>query len=296
MKIYLKIFCFIFITILALNMFVFAASQEDLFNKGILQLQNNQFSSAVKTFTQFLELFPNDAKVYKNRGVAYMKQNMVDLAITDFEKAQVILPELPGLSINLGAAWYYKKKYLISIQYYDQEIQQNPDTCIAIFNRGLCWEKLGKYDKALNDMDKTLAIKPDFYWALCYKGNLLVKTNNKSMAKAVYREAVKLEPENSYARKQLNILMEQSKKDTLDKYYLQAGAFKKRQNAEKLYNQLQLNQFDTIIALKNVKGQTWYVIKVGSFKNALAAKDIKNALQKKMGIKPLIMPLSNLQY
>jgi len=156
--------------------FCFAETEKELFDAGVLLFKQSQYPEAINKFSRLIEIAPGNPDAYKNRGVCYMKQEKYDAAISDFEKARELFPELKGLYSNLGVAWYYKKEYEKAIQQHDIEIGMNPENFIAHFNRALCLVELQRDKEALDALDKALDLKPDFYWALCYRGDLLART------------------------------------------------------------------------------------------------------------------------
>jgi len=190
-----------------LNMPAFATTERELFENGVNLLKQEKNQEAVDVFTALLKLAPKNPDAFKNRGVAYMKLNRYDEAIDDFERVKQILPDLKGLYSNLGVAWYYKKEYSKAIENYDKEISQSPDNHFAYFNRAICRAELKDYENSLQDIIKTLEFSPDFYLALCLKGDLHGNLNQLEKAKIAYEQAILVDPDQAYAKEQLEGLM-----------------------------------------------------------------------------------------
>ena len=53
---------------------VFAQTEKDIFNNGVLLFKKGQYQDAIDAFSKLIELAPDHADAYKNRGVSYMKQ------------------------------------------------------------------------------------------------------------------------------------------------------------------------------------------------------------------------------
>lgn len=192
---------------ICLNLPAFAATERELFENGVNLLKQEKNLEAADVFTALLEMAPQNPDAYKNRGVAYMKLNRYDEAIDDFERVKQIVPDLKGLYSNLGVAWYYKKEYSKAIENYNREISQSPDNYYAYFNRAICWAELKDYKKSLQDIIKTLELSPDFYLALCLKGDLHGNMNQPKKAKIAYEKATLIDPDQAYAKEQLEGLM-----------------------------------------------------------------------------------------
>ncbi len=178
----------------------FAATEKELFEKGVALLKAEKYQQAVETFTKVIEILPNAADAYKNRGVAYMKQKRYDLAVADFLKTLEIQPELKGIYSNMGVARYYQRDYAKAIENYNQELEKSPGSYFTYFNRAICWSELKQYDKSLADVNKTLEIVPDLYPAICMKGDLYVKMGQMDKAKQSYEQAIEVSPDQTYAK------------------------------------------------------------------------------------------------
>lgn len=275
---------------------IFSETGKELFDKGVLLFKQGQYQEAIDAFSKLIEIAPDNADAYKNRGVSYMKQEKFDLAIKDFQKAKELFPELKGLYSNLGVAWYYKKEYEKAIENYDNEIEMAPENHVAYFNRALCLSELNRNKEALEDLSKTLNLKPDFYWAICYKADLLAQQEgDENQAIETYEEAIRQDPKNSYAIDKLAQLKQKIKeKPEITKapdsgYALQAGAFLNQANANKMKTRLIKNGFDSrVLILKDSRDRTWFLVRSGNYANHDEAKKASFTLKDKLGITPVI--------
>jgi tetratricopeptide (TPR) repeat protein len=201
-----KIF-FVILIALCLGSYTFAASERELFENGVSLLKQNKNQAAVDAFTVLIDMVPRNPDAYKNRGVAHMRLNQYDEAINDFERVTEILPDLKGIYSNLGVAWYYKKDYARSIENYNEEISRSPENHFAYFNRAICKAELEEYEESFKDIIKTLELSPEFYMAVCLKGDLLVNMNQPVKAQLAYEKAILIDPDQAYARNQLEMLI-----------------------------------------------------------------------------------------
>ncbi|MCK5310923.1 MAG: tetratricopeptide repeat protein [Desulfobacteraceae bacterium] len=290
-----KIALFIVSLCLFCNIFFinsYASSSREFFEQGVRMLQQGKHQEAVGYFTQSIQLDPGNAKTFKNRGVSYMKLKKNDLAIEDFEKAAAINPELKGLYSNLGAAWYQKKNFQKAVFYYDKEISLDTSQYIFYFNRALANASLKNYAKAIEDLSFTLELKPDFYWGLCFKGDMLVKTGKLSEAKENYAKALEKHPEKKYAQQQLDNLqtINKSKNNIGGKFYtVQVGAFLVQTNAEKMVKRLLDQGYDTwLFEFKKSDGTILHIVRVGKFADKKEAQKILESIKNRLGINAII--------
>ena len=265
-----KVIFLIFLS-LSFHTLVFAETEKELFDKGVLLFKQGQAQEAIHAFSKLIEIAPGNADAYKNRGVSYMKQKKFDLAIQDFKKAKELFPELKGLYSNLGVAWYYKEAYEEAIKNYDIEIEMEPENHVAYFNRALCFGKMGRNKKAFDDLSKTLELKPDFHWATRYKADLLAQQEEKNTKAETSKKAIQKDPVSMYA--------------------LQSGAYLNPANANKMKTKLFNNGFDPrILILKDSRDRTWYLVRSGSYANQDDAQKASVSLKNKIGINPVIRP------
>lgn len=195
------------IQMILLTLFVtlpgFAATEKQLFQKGMTLLKAEEYQQAIDTFTMVIEIRPNAMDAYKNRGVAYMKLKKYDLAVADFLRTLDIKPDAKGIYSNMGVAQYYQKDYAKAIDNYNQELLKFPGSYFSYFNRAICWSELKQFDKSLADVNKALEIVPDLYPAICMKGDLYVKMGQLDKGAQAYEQAIKASPDKTYAKTRL---------------------------------------------------------------------------------------------
>ena len=219
---------------------VMAESGNTLFNNGISEFQKGRYQDAIFWFTKLIEKEPFNAKAYKNRGVARLslqKHHMAienrnnalspdektdgisanqgpdrkykdayEKALADFKSALNLDPDLEGVYSNIGVALYYCHNYREAVAAYNREIDKHPENYSAYFNRALSWVELNAYEKALADLQMVLALKPDEYWAVAYKGDIYLEQNDLSAARQAYKQAMGIDPGNSYAQNKLLLM------------------------------------------------------------------------------------------
>jgi tetratricopeptide (TPR) repeat protein len=317
------------LTLLSLCTGIFAQTQKEIFDNGVLLFKKGQYQNAIDAFSKLIEIAPDHADAYKNRGVSYMKQQKFDLAIQDFEIAKALFPELKGLYSNLGVAWYYKKEYEKAIKSYDIELEMAPENYVAYFNRSLCLAELDKNDEALDDLEKTLNLKPDFYWAICYKADLLAnKKGDYIKARQTYEKAIGYDSKNPYAKDKLSALNqtiekkqkqdqktkienktpESSKQELVQTkktketskdinnqnsgFTIQVGAFLNQDNAFNMKTKLINMGFDSrVLLLTDSKEKTWYLVRSGKYADKERAQKDLSSLEEQLGIKTVIRPI-----
>jgi len=160
------------------------------------------YKDAIATFTEGIEQFPTDARLYRHRGHRYITLRCFDAAIADLEKAAKLIKGKPdeiepdglpnarniptstlqsNIWYHLGLAYYLKGDFRCALSAYREaeKVSNNPDMLVATTHwLYMTLRRLGREDEAKKAL---LAIKDDLdiienadYYKLIriYKGQL----------------------------------------------------------------------------------------------------------------------------
>lgn len=287
------------VLLIAMPAHLIAETEQEIFESGVIELQNGNFQQAVDLFTEIIMDSPDNAKSYKNRGVALMRLSRFDLALKDFNRAVAIDPDLVGIYSNLGAAWHYKQEYEKAIENYNKEISIRPDEYITYFNRALSRIELKQYTEALEDLNRTLELKPDLPWAVSLKDELL----KKNSASATLSDSEIGTTAAAVAKTESNESLKETDKASPETppggsgdgevkkypYAVQAGAFTDLESAERLKDRLTSSGYDTwILELPGAKGKTWYLVRTGKYLGFSKATLLCQELKEKFSINAVV--------
>jgi tetratricopeptide (TPR) repeat protein len=160
------------------------------------------YKDAIFTFTEGIEQFPNDARLYRHRGHRYITLRCFDAAIADLEKAAKLIKGKPdeiepdglpnarniptstlqsNIWYHLGLAYYLKGDFRRALSAYREaeKVSNNPDMLVATTHwLYMTLRRLGRKDeanKALAKVKDDLDIieNADYYKLIrIYKGQL----------------------------------------------------------------------------------------------------------------------------
>jgi tetratricopeptide (TPR) repeat protein len=125
--------------------------------------------SAIKDFSHYLKIDPNNDLVYNFRGLSYFIENDLDSAIRDFNQAIELNHGSAIAYNNRGLAYARKHDLNRAISDYDEAIHLNPYFGAAYYNRGQAHYDKGDLDLAIIDWDRALQVKPDT-WSIFNPG------------------------------------------------------------------------------------------------------------------------------
>ena len=147
---------------------------------GDMQLQQDDCESAVKSYTQTLEVFqapnePSTAVIYFNRGVCYDKLGQLKRALSDLQKALELVPNNPVYMNYVAYTWAEQNKSLDkALKLAQKAVEIAPDDGHILDTLGWVYYRLGQYDKAAEMVEKAIEKVPanaavndhlgDIYW------------------------------------------------------------------------------------------------------------------------------------
>lgn len=145
-----------------------ALAPEGYVLEGEVMQKLNQFDHSIRLFGKALEIDPEAARVYNFRGYALMQKESAEEATRDFERA-IELGDLPEAHRNLVLCQLLQEKGSEAIDYLIGRIRKDP-----------------------RDVEN---------WILM--GDIMKKGGHADKARTYYEQALKMDPENEYAQRQL---------------------------------------------------------------------------------------------
>lgn len=106
-------------------------------------------------------------------------------------------PEKAVVHKEKGNQFFKDLKFKEAIAEYTEAIRRNPTDAKIYSNRAIAYCKLMTWSEALKDCDKAIAIDPTFVKPYIRKGKIQHVLKQYHKALEVYREAQKLEPDNT---------------------------------------------------------------------------------------------------
>lgn len=147
---------------------------------------------AEQTFTEAIELNPENFLAWHNRGWTYIEQKKYKEAMADFDKATELKPdsELP----YSGRAWIHnqQKNYRAAIREYDKVIELNPKYAMGWNNRGAAKSWLNQMHEAIADYDKAIELKPNYAKAYDNRGKAFRALGEDAKADADFQRAAQI--------------------------------------------------------------------------------------------------------
>lgn len=99
---------------------------DELKTKGNTQMSSQSYNDAIESYTQAINLTPNNKIFYSNRAAAYSQAGQQTLAIDDANKALEIDPQFARAYSRLGHAYYNDQQFENAVKAYEDGLKLDP--------------------------------------------------------------------------------------------------------------------------------------------------------------------------
>ena len=162
------------------------------YNRGNGYLDNGDFKNAITSYTQAVELDPENIYSYINRGYIYIQLGDFDLAIADFDKAIELNPDETLAYINRGVAYRETGRHGDAITDYTSAIRLNPNGIDAYFGRAYVYMQINDFNGAIPNYSKIIQIDQNNADAYYMRGVAQEALGQVDEAKADFEKALEV--------------------------------------------------------------------------------------------------------
>ena len=173
-------------------------------------LKRDVFDQALNEFQEALKIDPNLSMGYLGMGIIYYKKRMIPRARSYFSKAMKLSPDDVISMERLGEIFMLDDKNPSSAQtLFSRIVELYPSYPDGHFYMGSACQSLGENDKAIEYYQKALELDPmgmgKGYYAPERIGDIYYGQKNMAKAKEFYEKSLKISPDNSYAKRMLQL-------------------------------------------------------------------------------------------
>jgi len=204
---------------------------------GFTLKQMGRLDDALAVFDKAIQLKPDDAELWKHLGGVLTALNRADDALRSYQQALRINPGHREAAFQSGLLLHRQQRYDEAAQLFTTCLELQPNDLQSLQMRAKCVRALKRYDDYLADarraqalapaepmdcnnvgdalvclgrsaealpwFDQAVALRPEFVEVLLNKGFALLQLLRFEDAAAVYREVLRLDPDNAKAAWQL---------------------------------------------------------------------------------------------
>lgn len=175
---------------------------EAAYDRGLSQFNARQMSAALAALNEAVAVDPTVARYWDTLGLLYLELGRPDVAILQLQKAVTLDPHLADGHFHLGTAYAEIKRWEDAVISYRRALaeptlaipdQVNQNLGVALYN-------LKRYGEAESTLRFALSLDPKMQAAYYNLGLVLVAENRPDEAKAAFRQACDLGPDNPFCQ------------------------------------------------------------------------------------------------
>ncbi|MEQ8848283.1 tetratricopeptide repeat protein [Botrimarina sp.] len=166
-----------------------------LFRKGVAERLQGDLGDAVTSFSQVIEIDPNQGEAYFRRGICFHFLGEERLAVRDFEQAASINFDSPRSNLWKGMSYAKNGEYREAIRAYGESIAVSDRYTPAYVNRGLAHLSLGNYQKAIDDFNEAIRLNPTDAANYYRRGRAQALLGEREKAIRSFTNAIEFDPE-----------------------------------------------------------------------------------------------------
>ena len=175
-------------------------SQEDYLIAGNRYYQQGAFQYAIEAYSKFVDLNPDNYRIYFLRANAHAEMSNHVKAIEDYDRAIGTMTRFPQ-SIRIDHMIYFNRgnskvegqDYAGALEDYLKAIQLAPDPVNYHFNLANTYADMLRFEEAMSTYEE---VASDNWHAMFNKGNALMCLGRFSEAQKCYVQAVSQAPDN----------------------------------------------------------------------------------------------------
>jgi len=195
---------------------------------GTISFFNHRLQEAVTYFRRAVQIKPGRALFHFNLANSLSKTDLVDEAIANYIRALKLAPNNQQILAGLGdtyarsgntsaATQIYERLMNINPdhpaalshleQFYKIFLESNSDHIPALKNLGIVLIQKGKLDEAKKYLSRASRLAPNDIDIQSYLARVYFRLGEPEVAESIYRETVKLAPDNAFLRYDLGITL-----------------------------------------------------------------------------------------
>ncbi|HNY16047.1 MAG TPA: tetratricopeptide repeat protein, partial [Treponemataceae bacterium] len=175
-------------------------------------VKNEALASALEYANKAVEADGSLASARYIRSKIYADQQKGELALQDLKEAVRLDPQNYLYAYDLGKMYYLQKRYADAKQCFTTVTKLAPKFEPAFFNLGLTNKALGSVDESLAAFRQATVIKTDYTRAYIEIARLLDRKGDSAGAINAYGAALKIEPSNVSALREMAALYSKNRK------------------------------------------------------------------------------------
>jgi tetratricopeptide (TPR) repeat protein len=171
--------------------------------KGLYFVGKKRVDLAIEMYTKALELNPKNYLAYNNLANALSRLEKHDEAIKHYKKSNDINPNFTTAIVNLANLHQKIDQHAEAIELYRHALTQESEDEIIYNHLGISLVKLKNFSKAEEAYIKAIELNDKYSYPYSNLADLYVIQKEKGKALNMIKKALKIRPDNNYAKELL---------------------------------------------------------------------------------------------
>lgn len=136
---------------------------------GMAYFHAERLDEALSAFQHALQLNPNAAAAYNGMGRVYYHTGPHERAIDAYQRAIALDPHTINAYYGLGILYSSQLgDYAAAIKAFQQGLEQNPTEAFLVATIGSTYARMGRFDEAIATLGEAMRLQPDSTYALSW--------------------------------------------------------------------------------------------------------------------------------
>ena len=180
------------------------------YNLAYALRRKGDYDGAIREYKIFLQSDPSNALVHYAIGFMFAEQGKGDESAAYLQKATEIKPDFLEAHESLGRLFAAQRKFDRAIRHFSEALRIAPGVAELHFNLGYVYAAQGQLELAAMEYETVIGMQPNNYIAHDRLGTVLAKLGRAQEALQHFRYALKINPDYTEARINLQSLQSQS--------------------------------------------------------------------------------------
>ena len=154
-------------------------------------------------------LTPDNADAHNNLGQRYQQRGDFDKAVEEYERALAIRPKFHSAYNNIGVCYGNLERYAEAEQAFLKAIELKPDDVFAMNNLAVMFIEQRQLGNARLHAENAVKVEPGYVVGRITLGSVYGMMGMFDQAEEQFQTALKLDPSNASAQRNLQILRQQ---------------------------------------------------------------------------------------
>lgn len=181
------------------------ANNKVYYELALVECDKNDLDEAIKYLNLSLKINSNDLDNYYLRGYIYRKKGEFDLALKDYDFTIKNSSKNEFSYLKKAEIFEEKNELNLAIKFYKKVLELNPEHPTANNSLGEIYENQNDDDTALEYFTRQIEIDPSEYQYI-HRGILHSRNNRMEESKSDYEEALRINPNSTFAYNNIGCL------------------------------------------------------------------------------------------